>query len=155
MGAVLSATAALGAASACNTVDPGPNFVVSEEVFNEDFFYCRVEPELIFGKGCGSGDPGAGDRAGGCHFNPSAVSGMALLEHEPIDCGGTERPVNRARVGAGSPAQGNFQAVSLEMSRDYQTAPLLIRPTGANHPRVIFGRDDPVVDVIRQWADRP
>jgi hypothetical protein len=63
--------------------------------------------------------------------------------------------VNRAQIGAGSAAQGNLQAVSLVMSRDYLTAPLYVRPTtGNNHPRVIFPKDDPVVDVIRQWAQK-
>jgi hypothetical protein len=155
VGAALAVIMAVLASAGCQTVDPGPNFVVSEEVFNEDYFYCHVEPELIFAKRCGSGDPAAGDAASGCHFNSSAVSGMALRDHEPIDCGGGDIPVNRARVGSGSPAQVNFQSVSLEMSRDYLTAPVLIRPTGANHPRVIFNRDDAVVNVIRTWADRP
>jgi hypothetical protein len=40
------------------------------------------------------------------------------------------------------------------MSRDYLTAPIYVRPTGANHPRVIFPKDDPVVDVLREWAQR-
>lgn len=139
----------------CQAVDPGPNFVVAEEHFNEDYFYCHIEPALIFGKRCGSGDPAAGDTSNGCHFNASAVSGMVLVQHDPIDCAGGDHPVDRTRVGAGSPAQGNLQSVSLEMSRDYQTAPLLVRPTGANHPRVIFQRDDAVVEAIRTWAEQP
>ena len=49
--------------AACDAVDPGPNFVVPDEHFNEDYFYCHVEPELLFAKKCGSGDPAAGDGA--------------------------------------------------------------------------------------------
>jgi hypothetical protein len=142
-------------AAACSTVDPGSNFSVPEETFNEDYFFCRVEPELIFAKKCGPGDPGAGDANGGCHFNAGAVSGMALVDHAPVDCGGGERPASRTQIGAGSPARGNLQSVALVMSRDYQTAPLFLRPTGANHPRPIFGKDDPVVEIIRTWAQRP
>ena len=144
---------ALITGAACSTVDPGRNFVVPDEQFDADFFFCRVEPELIFGRKCGPGDPGAGDPANGCHFNSSAVSGMALANHAPIDCV-DGRPSNRAQLGAGSAAQGNLQSVSLEMSRDFSTAPLLVRPTGQNHPRAIFAKEDPVADVIRQWAQR-
>jgi hypothetical protein len=134
----------------CTTVDPGPNFVVPDEQFNADFFFCRVEPELLVAKKCGPGDPGDNN---GCHFNSSAVSGMAIANHAPIDCA-NERPTNRAQLGAGSAAQGNLQAVTLVMSRDVQTAPLFLRPTGQNHPRQIFPREDPVVEVIRQWAQK-
>jgi len=135
----------------CTTVDPGPSFVVPDEQFDADFFFCRVEPELLVAKKCGPGDPGSGDANNGCHFNSSAVSGMAISNHAPVDCV-DGRPVNRAQVGAGSGPQGNLQSVSLEMSRDYLTAPLFLRPTGQNHPRTIFPREDPIADVIRQWA---
>jgi hypothetical protein len=63
-------------------------------------------------------------------------------------------PTNRAQIGAGSGAQSNLESVSLEMSHDYLTAPLYVRPTGQNHPRTVFTADDPVVDVIRQWAQK-
>ena len=140
----------MAGASACTTVDPGPNFVVPDEVYDADYFFCHVEPELLFAKKCGSGDPGDNN---GCHFNSSAVSGMALANHAPIPCA-NDRPTDRSQIGAGSPAQGNLQATSLVMSRDYQTAPLYLRPTGANHPRKIFEPNDPVVDVIRTWAQK-
>jgi hypothetical protein len=142
----------LAALMGCTTVDPGPNFVVPDEQFDADFFFCRIEPEILTAKKCGPGDPGV-DGANGCHFNASAVSGMAIAAHPPIDCV-DGKPVNRALIGAGSAAQGNLQAVSLVMSRDVATAPFLLRPTGQNHPRAIFGRDDPVVDLMRQWAAR-
>lgn len=135
----------------CTTVDPGSNFVVPDEQFDADLFFCRVEPELLVAKKCGPGDPGAGDASNGCHFNSSAVSGMALSNHAPVDCV-DGHPVNRAQVGAGSGPQGNLQSVSLEMSRDYLTAPLFVRPTGNNHPRAVFAKDDPVAEVIRLWA---
>lgn len=148
----MAATATLAIAS-CSTVDPGPNFVVPDEQFDADFFFCRVEPEVLFAKKCGPGDPGAGDPANGCHFNSSAVSGMAISNHAPIDCDG-DRPRSRAGLGAGGPAQGNLQAVTLVMSRDVNTAPILLRPTGQNHPRQVFAREDPVVEILRQWAQK-
>jgi hypothetical protein len=146
---------ALPLTAACTTVDPGANFVVPNETFDPDFFYCHVEPTVIFGKSCGSGDPGQGDPANGCHFNSSAVSGMALVQHPAIDCGGGDHPVDRTQVGPGSPAEGNLQATSLEMSRDYQTAPFFVRPTGHNHPRTVFTPSDAnIVDVIQQWSQK-
>ena len=123
-----------------------------DEHFDSDYFFCHVEPELLFAKKCGSGDPSANDPQGGCHFNSSAVSGMALVDHPQIDCGGGDHPIDRTQLGA---AQGNLTAASLEMSRDYLTAPILVRPTGNNHPRAVFQKDDPVVDVIRTWAQKP
>jgi hypothetical protein len=140
------------ATAACTTVDPGPNFVVPDESFDPDFFFCRVEPELLFAKGCGPGEPGV-DPANGCHFSSSAVSGMVLADHPPIACA-DGRPVDRSQIGAGGAAQGNLQSASLVMSRDVDTAPILVRPLGQNHPRAIFGRDDPVVEVLREWARR-
>jgi hypothetical protein len=138
--------------SACTTVDPGPTFVVPDEQFDADFFFCRVEPELLVAKRCGPGDP-AVDPPNGCHFNASAVSGMPLSDHAPITCEGG-RPVNRAQLGAGSASQGNLQSASIVMSRDVATAPIFVRPTGANHPRTIFEKNDPVVEVLREWARR-
>lgn len=137
----------------CTTVDPGPNFVVPDPQFDADFFFCRVEPELLVTKKCGSGDPGAGDAANGCHFNPNAVSGMALRSHAPIECA-NDRPTNRALLTPGGAAQGNLESVTFVMSPDVLTAPLFLRPTGQNHPRAIFGRDDPFVETLRQWAQR-
>ena len=143
-------TTALCFVTACTSVDPGPNFVVPEEHFDPDYFYCHVEPELLFARKCGSGDSAAGDPTNGCHFNSSAVSGLALLEHAPVDCGGGDHPVGAVL----NAAKGNLAASSLEMNRDYLTAPLFVRPTGAHHPRAVFARDDAIADVIRTWATK-
>lgn len=137
----------------CTTVDPGPNFVVPNTTFDEDYFYCHVEPELIFAKSCGSGDPSKGDPPNGCHFNSAVVSGMALINHPAVDCGGGDHPVDRTQVGTGSPAQSNYEAASLEMNKDYTSAPLFVRPSGSNHPRVIFDSNDPQVNqLLATWA---
>jgi hypothetical protein len=155
--AVGTAALVVGLASAshgCTTVDPGTDFVIPDQTFDADYFYCHVEPELIFAKHCGDGDTTAGDTGSGCHYNSSAVSGMALRQHAPIDCGGGDHPVDRTQVGAGSAAASNLTAASIEMSRDYRTAPILVRPEGQNHPRKIFDPSDPVVDVIKTWASR-
>ncbi|HEY1956649.1 MAG TPA: hypothetical protein VGH28_13610 [Polyangiaceae bacterium] len=143
------------------TIDPGPNFVVPLSVFNQDFFYCHVEPEYLFAPQTQCGAGAAGDN-GNCHFNSSAVSGMALQQHAPIDCGGGDHPVSNANVGPGSAAANNFSAASLEMVRDcvdYAScqAPILKRPTStAAHPRMIFDPTDPTLpNVIYKWAATP
>jgi hypothetical protein len=137
----------------CTTVDPGPNYVVPSATFDEDYFYCHVEPEFIFAKSCGPGDPSKGDPPNGCHFNSAAVSGMQLINHPAVDCGGGDHPVDRTAVGSGSAAQSNYGAVSLEMNKDYRNAPLFVRPSGSNHPRVIFDPSDPQVNqLLATWA---
>lgn len=155
----LLATLGTLSVASCTTVDPGPNFVIPDETFNADYFFCHVEPEVIFAKKCGDSKPGS------CHFNSSAVSGMALIQHNPVDCGGGDKPVNASDVAQGSPAQANFTAASLVMSRDYQTAPIYVRPLcadpnncmagGHSHPIGLFTESDPVVDVIKTWAQKP
>ncbi len=152
----LLASVVLLAAMGCQTVDPGPNFVVPNVNFDADYFFCYVEPQVIFAKKCGSGDPALGDPSAGCHFNSSAVSGMALTDHPPIDCGGGDHPVDPTTVGAGSAAQANLQAASLEMNRDYTTANFYVRPTGNNHPRQVINpnTDQAIVNIIATWAQK-
>lgn len=140
--------------AACESVDPGPNFVIQSDTFDADYFFCHVEPEYLFAKKCGSGDPAAGDKSGGCHFTAGAVSGLPLTSHPRIDCGGGDRPLSRAQLGAGSAAQANLQSASLEMSRDPATAPIVVRPTGANHPRAVLQKNDPAIEVLRRWAQK-
>jgi hypothetical protein len=153
--AVACLLAAAAGAASCTTIDPGPNFVIPDVTFNADYFYCHVEPELIFAKNCGPGDPSLGDSANGCHYNPSAVSGMALIQHPAVDCGGGDHPVDSSQTGTGGPAQGNLEAVSLEMNQDWQTAPLFVRPSGNNHPRQIFTQSDMQVrNLLMTWATK-
>jgi hypothetical protein len=137
----------------CTSIDPGPDFQSPDTVFDADYFYCHVEPELIFEKKCGSGDPSKGDQSNGCHFNSSVVTGMALIDHPAVDCGGGDHPVDSTQIGTGSPAQGNYAAASLEMTHQYITAPIFVRPSGNNHPRQIFDPTDPQVNqLLATWA---
>ncbi len=145
----------------CTSIDPGPDFVVPETVFDANYFYCHVEPDLIFAYSCGTGDPSKGDPPNGCHFNPSAVSGMGLINHPAIDCGGGDIPLDPSTVAIGSPAQSNLGAVSLEMSKDYTTAALFTRPSSFNgvnpaaHPRAIFDQSDMTVNMLLStWASK-
>jgi hypothetical protein len=129
-------------AEGCTTIDPGSDFVIPPSTF---------EPQVLFAKSCGSGVTGT-DPPNGCHYNSSAVSGMALIQHPAVDCGGGPTPLDSTQVGEGSPAFSNLQAASLEMSIDYLHAPIIVRPTGNNHPRQIFTLSDPVIPIIQTWA---
>jgi hypothetical protein len=148
----------------CTSVDPGPDFVLPQTVFDANYFYCHVEPDFMFAQAysCGSGDPSKGDSGNGCHFNPSAVTGMALINHPLIDCGGGDVPLDLTQVGSGSPAESNYEAASLEMSTDYTTAPIFVRPSSymgqppTAHPRAIFEQttDTNVQMLLSTWASK-
>lgn len=142
--------AALHGLSGCTSIDPGPDFVVPEEVFDADYYFCHVEPAFIAAQNCGPGGPGDNSS---CHYS-SSVSGMALLQHPAVDCGGGDHPLDPTQTTGA--AESDFEAVSLEMSRDYTTAPLFTRPSsGVDHPRVIFSPDDPTVNMILStWASK-
>jgi len=147
-----------GCTNVDTTVDPGANFSIPNVSFDQDYFYCHVEPELVVAKRCGPGDP-AVDSPNSCHFTASAVSGMALQDHSPVDCGGGDHPVSLSQVGTGGAAQANFEAVSLEMSKNYLSAPVYVRPSGSGgvlyHPRQIFAPDDPAVNaLLATWASK-
>ena len=134
----------------CTTIDPGPNFTITDEQFDADYYYCHIEPELIVAKKCGPGDPLKGDTS--CHYSAS-VSGMPLLDHPLVDCGGGDHPLNRTQT-AGA-AASDLQNVSFEMSREYLTAPLFVRPSGSNHPRAIFDQNDAQVRMLLStWANK-
>ena len=137
----------------CTSIDPGSNLVVPPTSFDPDYFYCHVEPQFIFGAAykCGPGDPSKGD-SGNCHFS-SAVPGMELQDHPPINCGGGDHPVDLSALGTGSMAVSNYTAVSLEMNADYTSAPVYVRPLGNTHPRSIFtSQDSFVAQILATWA---
>lgn len=141
--------AASWALSACGTVDPGEDFQRAEVVFDEDFYYCQVEP-MLFRNSCGPGDSGQGDASGGCHFN---VTAFKLTDYSPKlgdSCDG-----NRPTQSPPQEAQGNYTSAQAQMRRNPDLAPLLNRPTGdTTHPRIIFQSDSADAELIREWAER-
>ena len=132
---------------ACS-LDIGENFQVAEIVYDETYFYCEVEP-LLFAQGCGSGDPGLGESAQGCHFNRQR---LRLTAYEPL----TSERCGTALEGDLVPApaaQQNYQSAQLQMEVDPDRSPLLVRPTSTvAHPRAIFDADSAEADIIRAWA---
>ena len=128
----------------CGHVDPGADFQVASVVYDQNYFYCTVEP-MLFAQRCGPGESGT-DPAGTCHFT---IPRFKLTDHEPVSCTGNvpDGPIPQA-------AQSNFQAAAGKMSPDADSAPLLLRPTKQDrHPRQIFAPDSPEADVLRAWAE--
>ena len=132
-----------------STVDPGADFSVAEVVFDQGFFYCRVEP-VMFQSGCGPGNPGAGDPPNGCHSSVTSFRFQQYMNPVGDSCNGGVVP---ASVTIPPVAAQNYQTAQARMRRDPNQAPLLLYPTGqAQHPRVVFDEQSPEADVIRQWA---
>ena len=153
----LGRLAALGVAlmTACgehgmfpSTVDPGADFSVADVVFDEGFYYCKVEP-MFFAQGCGSGDPARGE-GNACH---ASVTSFRLTEYMPLVGDGCNGGVIPGAGSIPSVAQQNYQGASARMRRNPDSAALLMRPTGkAQHPRVIFDASSAEAELIRQWA---
>ena len=131
------------------TVDPGSDFVQEDVIFDDQFYYCRVEP-VLFASSCGSGAAGT-DPANGCHFS---VTKFRLTDYGPPRVGDSCQgdalgPTSVVPVAA----QQNYTAAQARMKRDPNLAALLQRPIGkAQHPRKIFAENSTEADVIRQWA---
>jgi len=137
---------ALASMSACVSVDPGADYIVPLEEFNASYFYCFVEPNLIFGKKCGD------DGSHGCHFSDK-VPELVLTDHPPVTCANGQ-PTDMTQIGNGTAAGGNLSAVSLQMDTDYLNAPIYTWPTQivSAHPKQVFLPSDPVVQYIATWA---
>jgi hypothetical protein len=131
-----------------SSVNPGSDFVQEDITFDDEFYYCRVEP-MLFQQGCGSGESGK-DPQNGCHFSVTKFKLTDYMPRVSDSCAG-----DALKAGALVPvaAQQNYAAAQARMKRDPNLAPLLLRPTAkATHPRQIFAENSPEASVIRQWA---
>jgi hypothetical protein len=139
--------AAVAMLSACSTIEPGGNPQIPQVVYDEEFFYCQVLPNVLLAQSCGSGDP-AQDTAGGCHA--TATSFKLVPVSAPPTCSGNQ---HTGDLPAG--ATDNYTAAQAEMTQDPESTPLLTHPTRkTSHPRQIFDERSPEADIIRQWAQR-
>jgi hypothetical protein len=143
----LAALAVSCAAAGCSTVEPGSQLAIAPIAFDENYFYCKVEPVLM-AKSCGAGDPALGD-TGSCH---------ASVTHFRLDTSATTPvPCDNLTPTAAVPisSQTNYQAAQGEMTLDPDTAPLFTHPTQkTSHPRQIFTPDSTEAGIIRDWATR-
>jgi hypothetical protein len=133
---------------ACGSIDPGEDFQIAEVVFDEGYYYCRIEP-MLFDQRCGSGDPDR-DGSGACHAN---VTTFRLTAYEPLvrrGCSGNQPEGNIPQT-----ARANYQSAQRQMRLDPELAPLLNHPTRrATHPRRIFSPESAQATQIREWATR-
>lgn len=150
VGLVLSTTSCGDDGLFPSSVDPGSDFVQEDVTFDDEFFYCRVEPMLFAeAQSCGSGVAGK-DPPNGCHFSVTKFRLTDYMPHVGDSCvGDALGPTSRVPAAA----QQNYTAAQARMKRDPNLAPLLQRPLGnAQHPRKIFAENSPEAAVIRQWA---
>jgi hypothetical protein len=139
--------AAIAMLGACSTIEPGGNPQIAQVVYDEEFFYCQVLPNVLMAQSCGSGDP-AQDTAGGCHA--TATSFKLVPVSAPPTCSG-----NRHTGDLPAGAADNYTASQAEMTQDPETTPLLTHPTKkTSHPRQIFDERSPEADIVRQWSRR-
>lgn len=142
---------ALGAgAPGCGTVDLGDNIVPPSVRLDEDFFFCRIQPDVIVAHSCATGL--AGD-SGGCHLTQSAL----LLE----DAAGATRPSCDAdgglMPGASVPDvyMRNLERVRFTVASDPESSPFYRRPLGMDsHPRVIYTPDSAEAILVVEWIGR-
>ena len=135
--------AALPGLPACSTVEPGGDFQFAQVTYDEAYFYCRLEPQVILAHSCGPGEPADNN---GCH---AANTPFRLLTHAPVTCNGL------TPGSVPSEARNNYQFSQGEMALDVESAPLLTRPTQVlAHPRPMFALQSPEADLIRDWANK-
>jgi hypothetical protein len=125
------------------TVGLGDNFVAPDLALDEDFFYCRIQPEVLTKHSCASGGSG---EAGMCHDSKSAMRLIDTTAPPPCDKGGmVVGNIPDAYV-------ANLDAVRFFVQSDPLTSPLYLRPLRqASHPRQIYDDKDKAADLIVQW----
>jgi hypothetical protein len=125
------------------TVDLGDDFVAPDLQLDEDFFYCRIQPEVLTEHSCATGASGEG---GSCHDSRSALRLLDTDAPPPCDADGfvvDSVPDAYAQ---------NLEAVRFSVQSDALTSPLYLRPINrASHPREIFDSNDPAADLILEW----
>jgi hypothetical protein len=132
----------------CSTVEPGGDPQIAQVVYDEDFFYCEVQPKVLVAQSCSSGDPSK-DPSGGCHATATGFRVLPLGPNDMVTCDANGKhmgPVPQV-------AQSNYSAAQAEMNPNADSAPLFTHPTQKTpHPRQIFDTSSMEAEIIRQWA---
>jgi len=143
-----SLTLALALAWGCSTVEPGADPQIAQVVYDEDFFYCQVQPNVLVAQSCSAGDPSK-DMSGGCHASVTHFRVLPLGPSDVVTCDANGKHTGNVSQTAFS----NYSSASSEMTPNAETAPLLTHPTQKTaHPRVIFDSSSNEAEIIRQWA---
>jgi hypothetical protein len=125
------------------TVDPGDNLVAPDLPLDEDFFFCRIEPDVIQRHGCATGDSG---ESGRCHNSRSALRLIDSTDTAACDQSG------HVTGKVPDAFMANLAAVRFFVQADPLTSPFYLRPLNqASHPRRIFDDKDPAAKLIEEW----
>ncbi len=130
---------------ACGTIERGDNIVPPDLALDEDFFYCRIQPEVLTPQTCASGAAGEG---GECHSARSAMRLQVAAESDPPPtCDG-----NMVVSGVPQSYMDNYTAAQASVQTDPLSSPFYRRPTGLDsHPRMIFPEGSPEAMLIVEW----
>lgn len=141
--ALLVLTASCGAKDGfTGTIDPGDNFVAPDLTLDEDFFFCRIEPEVIQKFGCANGGSG---EAGRCHDSRSSLRLQVSSDMPSCSAGRVVGQIPDAYA-------ANLEAVRYFVQADPLTSPFYLRPINqASHPRRIFDEQDAAAKLIQEW----
>lgn len=144
---VVAVACALLAGGGCGTVDLGDNIVPPDLMLDEDFFYCRIQPEVIQPSSCAGGGAGEG---GMCHTARSSLRLTDTTGIAPPTCDG-----DRVTGAVPPEYEANFGAVQFTVQTDPLSSPFYRRPTGLDsHPRQIFPESAPEAVLIADWISR-
>src|SRR3954464_3090759 len=94
----------------CSTIEPGGDPRIAQVVYDEDFFYCEVQPKVLVAQSCSSGDPGK-DASGGCHATATAFRVLALGSNDMVSCDSNGKHTGSVP----QVAQSNYSAAQAEM----------------------------------------
>jgi hypothetical protein len=128
------------------SVELGDNFVAPDLALDEDFFYCRIQPNVLAKHGCASGQSG---ESGRCHDSQSAL--RLIDTSETVACDDDDRVTGELPDSFAA----NFDAARFFVQTDPLTSPLYLRPLRkASHPRRIFDEDNEAADLIVEWISQ-
>ena len=125
------------------SVELGDDFVAPDLQLDEDFFVCRIQPEVLTKYSCAGGGDG---ESGNCHDSRSALRLIDTDVAAPCD------PDGRVIDAVPDAYARNLDAVRFSVQSDPLTSPLYLRPLGrASHPRTIFDERDAAADLLVEW----
>jgi hypothetical protein len=150
----LAVLTALAAGVSCQTVDPGPDFVLPAVQYDANYFFCVVEPQILMGGLTINNQTCGGTSSQGCHYSDKVPEMPLQALPKPVACSGGI-PVNSGDVAAGTAPALNLASVSLEMSPIYTDAPIFLWPTQTiqAHPAHVYDANNAaIVNILKTWA---
>jgi len=127
--------------ASCGTVETGDYDPGAGLRLDEDFFYCRIQPEVISAQGCATGG------GGNCHASFTSLRLDPTAETDaPPECDGN------FLVGT-PPASymANFQQVMFTIQPDPLSSPFYRRPVALDPHDEMFTEGSVEADLIIEW----